>query len=145
MRKVFVCILAFAGIALVTGNVFCLIDVNSASQSELESLSGVGPKTAQKIIDGRPYSSINDLTRVKGIGNKTLNKFRDQITCGAPEKKKKKKSEAVAPSSAPIDVPVYSTESFQTIKCWNCKNVSQVSSELKSGWCPYCNAKWAVK
>ncbi|MDP8247964.1 MAG: ComEA family DNA-binding protein [Candidatus Tritonobacter lacicola] len=144
MRKGFICTIVIVGIVLiVAGSALCLIDINSASQSELESLSGVGPATAKKIIDGRPYSSINDITRVKGIGNKTFAKFKDKITVGAPEKKKK--SKAVAPSSAPIEVPVYSTESFQTIKCWNCKNVSQVSRELKSGWCPYCNAKWAVK
>lgn len=143
MRKGFICIIVIGGIALVAGSALCLIDINTASQSELESLPGIGPAKATKIIDGRPYRSINDINRVKGIGPKTFAKFKDKITVGAPQKKKK--SKAAAPSSAPIEVPVYPTESFQTIKCWNCKNVSQVSSELKSGWCPYCNAKWAVK
>ncbi|MGD0576823.1 MAG: helix-hairpin-helix domain-containing protein [Candidatus Staskawiczbacteria bacterium] len=45
------------------------IDINSANLSQLDEIVHVGPKTAQKIIDGRPYSSINDLSRVKGIGS----------------------------------------------------------------------------
>lgn len=45
------------------------IDINSATLSQLDGISHVGAKTAQKIIDGRPYSSVNDLSRVKGIGN----------------------------------------------------------------------------
>ncbi len=39
------------------------IDINSASEKELDSLPGVGPATAKKIIAGRPYSSVNDLSR----------------------------------------------------------------------------------
>ena len=45
------------------------IDINSASLSQLDEIVHVGPKTAQKIIDGRPYSSVSDLSRVKGIGD----------------------------------------------------------------------------
>jgi competence protein ComEA len=46
---------------------------------ELETLNGVGPSTAQKIIDGRPYTKIEDLLNVSGIGEATLNKFKDSI------------------------------------------------------------------
>ena len=45
------------------------IDINSANLSQLDEIVHVGPKTAQKIIDARPYSSVSDLSRVKGIGN----------------------------------------------------------------------------
>ncbi len=55
------------------------IDLNTASATELESLPGVGPKTAQAIIEQRPYSSVDDLLRVKGIGEKTLEKLRPYI------------------------------------------------------------------
>ncbi|OQY30320.1 MAG: hypothetical protein B6244_00220 [Candidatus Cloacimonetes bacterium 4572_55] len=56
------------------------INVNTASSRELQELKGVGPKMAQKIIDGRPYQSVEDLRRVKGIGEKTLEKLRDNVT-----------------------------------------------------------------
>ena len=61
-----------------------LININTATLSELDSLPGIGPAYAQRIIDYRTskggFSSINDLLNVKGIGNKTLEKFKDKIT-----------------------------------------------------------------
>lgn len=55
------------------------ISINTATQKELESLNGVGPSTALKILDGRPYSKLEDLLNVSGIGEATLNKFIDSI------------------------------------------------------------------
>lgn len=54
------------------------IDINSSSALELEELAGVGPVLAQRIIDARPFSSVDDLIRVKGIGEKTLQKIKNQ-------------------------------------------------------------------
>lgn len=53
------------------------IDLNRASSQELQQLKGIGPKTAERIIEERsragPYSSLQDLSdRVKGIGPKRL-------------------------------------------------------------------------
>ena len=56
------------------------IDVNSASLAQLETLPGVGPATARKIIAGRPYARLEDLLRVSGIGPKTLERLRSLIT-----------------------------------------------------------------
>ena len=53
------------------------ININSAVIQILEEIPGVGPSTAQKIIDGRPYGSIEDLLNVKGIGEATLEKMKD--------------------------------------------------------------------
>ena len=62
--------------------VSALIDINSADISLLISLPGVGEKTAQRIIDGRPYESVDDLRKVDGIGEKTLDGIRDRIRVG---------------------------------------------------------------
>jgi competence protein ComEA len=57
-----------------------LVDINTATLAELDTLPGVGPATAQRIVDGRPYGSIEDLMRVKGIGQATFDKLKARIT-----------------------------------------------------------------
>jgi competence protein ComEA len=57
-----------------------LVDLNTATLAELDTLPGVGPATAQRIIDGRPYGAIEDLMRVKGIGQATFDKLKERIT-----------------------------------------------------------------
>jgi competence protein ComEA len=56
-----------------------LVDLNTAALAELDTLPGVGPATAQRIIDGRPYAAIEDLMRVKGIGQATFDKLKERI------------------------------------------------------------------
>jgi competence protein ComEA len=57
-----------------------LIDINTASSRQLESLSGIGPSLAARIIDGRPYRRVRDLLDVRGIGPRTLERFETQIS-----------------------------------------------------------------
>lgn len=54
------------------------VDINIATLEQLDKLTGIGPTYAQKIIDARPYSSIDDLLKVSGIGEKTLGKIKEQ-------------------------------------------------------------------
>lgn len=59
------------------------ININEATLEELDKIPGIGPVTAQKIIDYRDqygsFNSIDDLKKVGGIGDKTLAKFRDKV------------------------------------------------------------------
>ncbi|MFH0864255.1 MAG: ComEA family DNA-binding protein [Candidatus Gottesmanbacteria bacterium] len=57
-----------------------LISINSASLSELDTLSGVGPVTAQKIIDGRPYQTIEELVSRKIVGQSVFEKIKEKIS-----------------------------------------------------------------
>ena len=61
-----------------------IINVNTAKKDELIFLPNVGPVTAERIIRFREdfgvFKSIDDLTRVKGIGPKTLDKLRKYVT-----------------------------------------------------------------
>ncbi|MCR5481702.1 MAG: helix-hairpin-helix domain-containing protein [Clostridia bacterium] len=60
------------------------VNINSADSGQLQSLSGVGPSTAEKIINYRTsngrFSKIEDLKNVSGIGDKTFEKLKDFIT-----------------------------------------------------------------
>ncbi|HID31515.1 MAG TPA: hypothetical protein EYP19_16150, partial [Desulfobacterales bacterium] len=47
-----------------------LLDLNTASEKELQSIKGIGPVLAARIIAGRPYKTVDDLLKVKGIGQK---------------------------------------------------------------------------
>ena len=53
-----------------------LVNVNTATAAELEALPGIGPVIARRIVEGRPYRSVEDLDRVKGIGKKRLEEIR---------------------------------------------------------------------
>lgn len=56
------------------------VDVNTASAQLLTTLPGVGPVTAQRILEGRPYHSLDDLLRVPGIGPARLEALRHRVT-----------------------------------------------------------------
>ena len=56
-----------------------IVNINTASQSQLESLSGVGPATAKKIIDNRPYLRVEDLIEKKAMGQAVFEKVKSQL------------------------------------------------------------------
>ncbi|HEX2176174.1 MAG TPA: ComEA family DNA-binding protein [Nocardioidaceae bacterium] len=66
------------------GTVASLVNLNTASQADLEELPGVGPVTATSIIEWRTqhggFSSVDELIEVSGIGDVTLAELRDLVT-----------------------------------------------------------------
>jgi competence ComEA-like helix-hairpin-helix protein len=62
------------------------IDINSASAEELDNITGVGPAIASNIINSRPFNSLDDLINVSRIGNKTLDKIKEQGLACVKEK-----------------------------------------------------------
>ena len=70
-----------------------LVDLNAASQKDLEEIKGVGPATAKKIIAARPYKSVDELKKA-GLSAKQIDSIKPYITVGAAPA-------AVPPAAAP--------------------------------------------
>jgi competence protein ComEA len=62
------------------------VDINFASKEELISVKGIGPALAEKIINNRPYSDIDDLTKVQGIGETSLETIKANLLISTQEK-----------------------------------------------------------
>jgi DNA uptake protein ComE-like DNA-binding protein len=80
-----------------------LVDLNSATEQELEALPGVGPATAKKIIAGRPYTSTADLTKA-GVSKATIDKINSMVTVRAaasPSPRPPAEARRSAPSASP--------------------------------------------
>lgn len=60
------------------------VNINSAKVEDFQAVTGIGPKKAQKIIEFREqngnFKNLKDLTKVSGIGDKTLESLKDQLT-----------------------------------------------------------------
>lgn len=100
MKKLLIVVLAwftFMGLAWAVTPV----DLNTATQAQLESVNGIGPSKAKAIIDYRtkmgPFKSVDDLEKVTGFGPKSVAKMRAEITVGGA------KQSAAKPADVKID------------------------------------------
>jgi len=79
------------------------VDVNSADEKTIAALPGIGKKTAKEIVAGRPYKSVDDLKKVKGMTDGKLKAIAGRITVGAaaPAADPAKAPTAPAPAAKP--------------------------------------------
>ncbi|MDO9220830.1 MAG: helix-hairpin-helix domain-containing protein [Thiobacillus sp.] len=72
---------------------FAAVNINTATQSELEAIKGLGPTKAQSIIAYREangnFKSVDDLDKVKGFGKTSIEKIKGDLSVGADSVKKK--------------------------------------------------------
>jgi comEA protein len=93
------------------------VNLNTATSDELQQVPGIGPVTAEKILQMRkaygPFKSVDDLRAIKGIGPKRLEKMRKYLTVGkaaAAAKPANSSKPATPPKAAavPADPPCLS-------------------------------------
>ncbi|MDB4979720.1 MAG: hypothetical protein JWM82_472, partial [Myxococcales bacterium] len=78
-----------------------LVDLNTASEAALTELPGVGPATAKAIVAGRPFASVDDLAKVKGIGPAKLAALRGKVSVGGAAAKPAPSMPATIPAAPP--------------------------------------------
>jgi len=80
-----------------------VVDLNSASEKELEALPGVGPATAKKIVANRPYKSVDELSKA-GLSAKKIETLKPLVSVGAasPAAKSTEAPAKAAPAVAAV-------------------------------------------
>lgn len=107
MKKFLLVVLAcfaFMGLAFAGAPV----DLNSATQAQLETVTGIGPVKAKAIIEYRtkngPFKNVDDLQKVTGFGKTSVSKLRAEITVGGAKAADVKASDAKAAGTKAADV-----------------------------------------
>ena len=65
-----------------------IVNINTATQEELETLPGIGTARAVQIVEGRPYERVDDLVRIPGIGAASLDGLRAFVTTDGETRKR---------------------------------------------------------
>jgi competence ComEA-like helix-hairpin-helix protein len=84
------------------------VNINTATSEELQQVPGIGPATAEKILQMRKsygaFKSVDDLLAIRGLGAKRLEKMRKYLTVGKPSPAKS--SALPAKSAPPVEKPL---------------------------------------
>jgi len=103
-------LLVLASLFMFAGAAFAGVNINTATQAELETLSGLGPVKAKAIVDYRKkngnFKSVDDLEKVEGIGPATLKNLRKDVSVSGAttvkaETKEDKKADTKSAKEAP--------------------------------------------
>ena len=93
MKKLFLLLII---LFVFTGGAYAAVNINTASQVELETLQGIGPAKAKAIVEYRkkngPFKLPDDLEKVNGIGPAIMKRVRKDITVGGTAVRKDSKS-----------------------------------------------------
>ena len=91
MKKLFAALLLGLTMSV---SALAAVDLNKATQSELESVKGIGPAKAKAIVTHREkngaFKSVDDLAPVKGFGKSSVAKLKDQLMVGEAQATSKK-------------------------------------------------------
>ena len=97
------------------------VNLNTATAAELQQVPGIGPATAEKILQARKsygkFKSVNDLEAIRGIGPKRLAKMRKYLTVGpATVPQKKTTAKALTPVKPLPNKPESSSNSQKAVQ-----------------------------
>jgi competence ComEA-like helix-hairpin-helix protein len=65
-----------------------IVNINTATEAELQTIPGIGPTRAAQIVAARPYESVDDLVTIVGIGDESLEDPRPFVTTEGETKKR---------------------------------------------------------
>jgi competence protein ComEA len=117
--------------AAASASAAALIDLNKADQKSLESLPGIGKSTAKAIMAGRPYKSVDDLKKVKGISDSKFKAIKDLVTVGDATAKPAAAASAAAAGAAAV--PAASAEKAASAQKEATEKASKSASKLSMG------------
>ena len=96
-----------------------LIDLNTATVDQLETLPGIGPAKAKAIVEGRPYTSLKDFEQRNIVAASTVDKFKAQVTVAKAKAKPAATDTAATPApaapSAKVDLNTATAEELATL------------------------------
>jgi competence protein ComEA len=94
----------FGMMFFLVGTSWAAVNINTATQSELESVRGLGPSKAKAIIDYRekngPFKSVEELDKVKGFGKSSVAKLKGELSVDAADNSATSKGDAKSTGKA---------------------------------------------